>query len=129
MVGEQACHGDWVEVGVEILADAASVVPCNSSTAMTCLEVRYDRVLEYPATPLKLNLAENGIRAHITRRQELVRSPERERACVRDTCLGALMTCNMPGVQIWSYPCNRPGVAGAAELPRLAEIITRRAAA
>ena len=46
-----------------------------------------------------------------------------------DACLGTLKTCNKLGVPFWSYLCNRPGVARTPEAPRLAQIITQRAAA
>ena len=87
------------------------------------------RVLEYPATPLNSNLAENDIRAHVTRRKISFGSRSESGRAARDACLGALKTCNKLGVPFRDYLCNRPGVAGAAEVPRLAEIITRRASA
>ncbi len=87
------------------------------------------RVLEYPATPLNSNLAENDIRAHVTRRKISFGSRSESGRAARDACLGALKTCNKLGVPFRDYLCNRLGVAGAAEVPRLAEIITRRATA
>ena len=87
------------------------------------------RVLEYPATPLNSNLAENDIRAHVTRRKISFGTRSESGRAARDACLGALKTCNKLGVPFWAYLRHRLGVAGAAEVPRLAEIITQRATA
>ena len=87
------------------------------------------RVLEYPATPPNSNGAKTDIRAHVTRRKISFGTRSESRRAARDACLGALKTCNKLGVPFWSYLRDRLGVAGAAEVPRLAEIITQRATA
>ena len=87
------------------------------------------RVLDYPATPLNSNLAENDIRAHVTRRKISFGTRSESGSAARDACLGALKTCNRPGVPFRAYLRDRLGVAGAAEVPGLADVIMQRATA
>ena len=87
------------------------------------------RVLEYPATPLHSNGAERDIRAHVTRRKISFGTRSESGRAARDACLGALKTCSKLGVSFRDYLRSRLGVAGAPDVPRLADLITQRNAA
>ena len=86
------------------------------------------RVPEYPATPLNSNGAERDIRAHVTRRKISFGTRSESGRAARDACLGALKTCNQLGVSYWDYRRARLEVSGAPNVPRLADLITQRAA-
>ena len=86
------------------------------------------RVPEYPATPLNSNGAERDIRAHVTRRKISFGTRSESGRAARDACLGALKTCNRLGVSYWDYLRARLEVSGAPNVPRLADLITQRAA-
>ncbi len=79
------------------------------------------RVLDHPETPLHTNRIENGIRPHVTRQKVSFGTRS-------DAKLGALKICKKLGVSYWNYLRNRLGVAGAPEVPRLADLIRQRAA-
>ena len=86
------------------------------------------RVPEYPATPLNSNGAERDIRAHVTRRKISFGTRSESGRAARDACLGTLKTCNRLGVSYWDYRRARLEVSGAPNVPRLADLITQRAA-
>ena len=86
------------------------------------------RVLEYPATPLNSNGAERDIRAHVARRKISFGTRSESGRAARDACLGALKICNKLGVSYWDYLRDRLEVSGAPDVPRLADLITQRAA-
>ena len=87
-----------------------------------------DGVLEYPAKPLNSNGAERDIRAHVTRRKISFGTRSESGLAAGDACLGALKTCNELGVSYWDYLRDRLEVSGAPNVPRLADLITQRAA-
>ncbi len=86
------------------------------------------RVLDHPQTPLHTNQIENDIRSHVTRRKISFGTRSEAGRAARDGHLGALKTCNKLRVSFWDYVRNRLGVAGAPEVPRLADLIRQRAA-
>ncbi len=107
------------------------------------------RVLDCPETPLNANGAGNDIRDHAARRkvsfgtrsdagraardawsddEGAVDKSDAGRAA-RDACIGAKKTCRKLGVPYWDCPRSRLGVAGAPDVPRLADLVRQRAAA
>ena len=84
------------------------------------------RVLECPDTPLHTNGAERDIRAHVTRRKISFGTRSESGPAARDACLGALKTCSKLDVSFRDYLRSRLGVAGAPDVPRLADLITQR---
>ena len=85
------------------------------------------RVLEYPETPLHSNSAERDIRSHVTRRKLSAGTRSDPGRNARDACLGVQKTCAKLGVSFADYLGDRFGVAGAPPVPRLADLIARRA--
>lgn len=85
------------------------------------------RVLDHPETPLNTNLAENDIRAHVTRRKVSFGTRSDDGRAARDGCLGAMKTCAKLGVSFRDYLRNRLEVAGAPDVPRLADLVAQRA--
>jgi hypothetical protein len=83
------------------------------------------RVLEQPEVPLHNNVAESHIREYVTKRKisGSTRS-EAGRRC-RDTFASLKKTCRALGVNFWAYVQDR--VLGRGLIPRLAELIRRRA--
>ena len=86
------------------------------------------RVLDHPETPLHTNQIETDVRSHVTRRKISFGTRSEAGRAARDGYLGALKTCNKLRVSFWDYLRNRLGVAGAPEVPRLADLIRQRAA-
>ncbi len=86
------------------------------------------RVLDHPETPLHTNQIENDIRDHVTRRKVSFGTRSDAGRAARDACIGAKKTCRKLGVPYWDYLRNRLGVAGAPDVPRLADLIRQRAA-
>ena len=87
------------------------------------------RVLEYPATPLNSNYAERDIQAHAAWQKISFGTRSESGLAAQDACLGALETCNKLGVSFWDCLRDRLEISGAPNVPRLADLITQRAAA
>jgi hypothetical protein len=83
------------------------------------------RVLERPEVPLHTNLSERHLRDCVTKRKISggTRSEMGRRA--RDTFASLKTTCRELGVNFWAYLQDR--VRGAGQVPRLAELIRRKA--
>ena len=80
-------------------------------------------MLDRPDIPLHTNGSENDIRAHVTRRKVSGGTrPDAGRDC-RDAVLGLMKTCSKQAIRFWDYLGDRPGVPGAATVPRLADLI------
>jgi hypothetical protein len=83
------------------------------------------RVLEHPEVPLHTNLSERHLRDYVTKRKVSggTRSESGRRA--RDTFASLKKTCRELGVSFWAYLQDR--VRGVGRIPRLAELIRRKA--
>jgi hypothetical protein len=83
------------------------------------------RVLECPCVPLHTNLSERHLRDYVKKRKVSggTRSESGRRA--RDTSASLKKTCRELGVNFWAYLQDR--VRGAGQIPRLAELIGRKA--
>ena len=86
------------------------------------------RVLDHPETPLHTNGIENDIRDQVTRRKISFGTRSEAGRAARDAYTGGKKTCKKLGVPFWDYLRNRLGVAGAPDVPRLADLIRQRAA-
>jgi hypothetical protein len=84
------------------------------------------RVLERPCVPLHTNLSERHLRDYVKKRKISggTRSESGRRA--RDTFASLKKTCRELGVNFWAYLRDR--VRGVDQIPRLAELIRRKAA-
>jgi hypothetical protein len=83
------------------------------------------RVLDRPEVPLHTNLSESHLRDYVKKRK--IRGGTRSEAGrqARDTFASLKKTCRELGVNFWAYLQDR--VRGTGEIPRLAELIRRRA--
>jgi hypothetical protein len=83
------------------------------------------RVLERPCVPLHTNLSERHLRDYVKKRKISggTRSESGRRA--RDTFASLKKTCRELGVNFWAYLQDR--VRGVDQIPRLAELIRRKA--
>ena len=83
------------------------------------------RVLDRPCVPLHTNLSERHLRDYVKKRKISggTRSESGRRA--RDTFASLKKTCRELGVNFWAYLQDR--VRGGGQIPRLAELIRRRA--
>ena len=81
------------------------------------------QVLEFPSTPGHTHLAQRDIRAHVTRRKISFGTRSESGRLARDACLGALKTGQKLESSFWGVLNNRLGIAGAPEVPGLAELI------
>jgi len=83
------------------------------------------RVLERPCVPLHTNLSERHLRDYVKKRKISggTRSESGRRA--RDTFASLKKTCRELGVNFWAYLRDR--VRGVGQIPRLAELIRRKA--
>ncbi len=83
------------------------------------------RVLERPEVPLHTNLSERHLRDYVKKRKISggTRSESGRRA--RDTFASLKKTCRELGVNFWAYLQDR--VRGVGQIPRLAELIRRKA--
>ena len=82
-------------------------------------------MLERPEVPLHTNLSEGHLRDYVKKRKisGSTRSELGRRA--RDTFASLKKTCRELGVNFWAYLQDR--VRGGGEIPRLAELIRRKA--
>jgi hypothetical protein len=84
------------------------------------------RVLEYPATQLHTNGAENDIRCQVTKRK--VSGGTRSdvgREC-RNAFLGIAKTCSKLGIDFWDYLGARLRVDDHPDIPNLADLLSTR---
>jgi hypothetical protein len=83
------------------------------------------RVLARPEVPLHTNLSERHLRDYVKKRKISggTRSESGRRA--RDTFASLKKTCRELGVNFWAYLRDR--VRGSGQIPRLAELIRRKA--
>jgi hypothetical protein len=83
------------------------------------------RVLERPEVPLHTNLSERHLRDYVKKRKISggTRSESGRRS--RDTFASLKKTCRELGVNFWAYLQDR--VRGAGQVPRLADLIRRKA--
>ena len=86
------------------------------------------RVLDHPETPLHTNKVENDIRDNVIRRKISFGTRSEAGRAARDAYTGGKKTCQKLGLPFWDYLRNRLGVAGAPDVPRLADLIRQRAA-
>jgi hypothetical protein len=83
------------------------------------------RVLQRPEVPLHNNGSESIIRGYVkTRKISGSTRSEEGRRC-RDTFASLKKTCRKLGLSFWAYVCDR--VRGLGQIPRLAEVIVRKA--
>lgn len=85
------------------------------------------RVLDHPEVPLHTNRIENDIRDHVTRRKISFGTRSEAGRAARDAYTGGKKTCKKLGLSFWDDLRNRLGVAGAPDVPRLADLIRQRA--
>ncbi len=86
------------------------------------------RVLDHPETPLHTNKVENDIRDDVIRRKISFGTRSEAGRAARDAYTGGKKTCQKLGLPFRDYLRNRLGVAGAPDVPRLADLIRQRAA-
>ncbi len=84
-------------------------------------------VLDHPETPLHTNGIENDIRDYVTRRKISFGTRSEAGRAARDAYAGERKTCKKLGLPFRDYLRNRLGVAGAPDVPRLADLIRLRA--
>jgi len=84
------------------------------------------RVLERPEVPLHTNGSENDIRCQVTRRKISAGTRSDLGRDCRDAFLGLAKTCAKHAIAFWDYLGSRLGVAGAALIPPLPELVRCR---
>ena len=84
------------------------------------------RVLERPEVPLHNNGSENDIRCQVTRRKISAGTRSDLGRDCRDAFLGLAKTCAKHAIAFWDYLGSRLGVAGAALIPPLPELVRCR---
>jgi hypothetical protein len=83
------------------------------------------RVLDRPAVPLHTNLSEGHLRDYVKKRKISGGTRSEWGRQARDTFASLKKTCRELGVNFWAYLQDR--VRGEGRLPRLAELIRRKA--
>ncbi len=86
------------------------------------------RVLDHPETPLHTNGVENDIRENVIRRKISFGTRSEAGRAARDAYTGGKKTRQKLGLPFRDYLRNRLGVAGAPDVPRLADLIGQFAA-
>ena len=81
------------------------------------------RVLERPEVPLHTNGSENDIRCQVTRRKLSAGTRSDLGRDCRDAFLGLAKTCAKHAIAFWDYLGSRLGVAGAALIPPLPDLV------
>ena len=84
-------------------------------------------VIDHPETPLHTNGIENDIRDYVTRRKISFGTRSEAGRAARDAYAGGTKTCKKLGLPFRDYLRIRLGVAGAPDVPRLADLIRLRA--
>jgi hypothetical protein len=128
----QAAPQEAKKAGLSARFDTIFMAATNFATINEVLEgiqeekAEFLRVLERPEVPLHNNVAEGDIREYVSIRK--VSGGTRSdlgRRC-RDTFASLKKTCRKLGVSFWAYLRDR--LTGAEKVPRLAELIRRKAA-
>jgi hypothetical protein len=83
------------------------------------------RVLDRPEIPLHTNLSESHLRDYVKKRKISGSTRSASGREARDTFASLKKTCRELGVNFWAYLQDR--VRGVGQLPRLAELIRRKA--
>lgn len=83
------------------------------------------RVLDRPAVPLHTDLSESHLRDYVKKRKISGSTRSELGRQARDTFASLKKTCRELGVNFWAYLQDR--VRGVGQLPRLAELIRRKA--
>ena len=83
------------------------------------------RVLERPEVPLHTNLSEGHLRDYVKKRKISGSTRSEPGRQARDTFASLKKTCRELGVNFWAYLQDR--VRGVGQIPRLAEMIRRKA--
>jgi hypothetical protein len=83
------------------------------------------RVLDRPAIPLHTNLSERHLRDYVKKRKISGGTRSEFGRQARDTFASLKKTCRELGVNFWAYLQDR--VRGVGQIPRLAELIRRKA--
>ena len=83
------------------------------------------RVLERPEMPLHTNLSESHLRDYVKKRKISGGTRSELGRQARDTFASLKKTCRELGVNFWAYLQDR--VRGAGHIPRLADLIRRKA--
>jgi hypothetical protein len=83
------------------------------------------RVLEQPEVPLHTNLSEGHLRDYVKKRKISGGTRSEPGRQARDTFASLKKTCRELGVNFWAYLQDR--VRGVGQIPRLAELIRRKA--
>jgi Transposase IS66 family len=83
------------------------------------------RVLDRPEIPLHTNLSESHLRDYVKKRKISGGTRSELGRQARDTFASLKKTCRELGVNFWAYLQDR--VRGVGQIPRLAELIRRRA--
>jgi hypothetical protein len=83
------------------------------------------RVLDRPAVPLHTNLSEGHLRDYVKKRKISGSTRSELGREARDTFASLKKTCRELGVNFWAYLQDR--VRGVGRIPRLAELIRRKA--
>ena len=84
------------------------------------------RVLDRPEVPLHTNGSENDIRCQVTRRKVSAGTRSDLGRDCRDAFLGLAKTCARHGIAFWDYLGSRLGIANAAVIPPLPNLIRCR---
>jgi hypothetical protein len=83
------------------------------------------RVLDRPAVPLHTNLSEGHLRDYVKKRKISGGTRSELGRQARDTFASLKKTCRRLEVNFWAYLQDR--VRGVGQIPRLAELIRRKA--
>jgi hypothetical protein len=84
------------------------------------------RVLDYPATPLHTNGAENDIRCQVTKRKVSGGARSDAGRDCRNAFLGIAKTCSKLGIDFWDYLGARLRIDDPPDIPYLADLVSRR---
>lgn len=82
-------------------------------------------VLGHPQTPLHNNLAENDIRAHVTRRKISFGTRSDSGRDARDAYLSLLKTCHKQGLSFWDYLGDRFRIPDTPHVPALPALVAQ----
>ncbi len=83
-------------------------------------------VLDRPEIPLHTNGSERDIRCQVIKRKISGGTRSDAGRNCRDAFLGLMHTCAKLGITFWDYLGERLGIAGQADLPKLADLIRCR---
>ena len=108
----------------EIFKDQTSYYALNRLLKRLCdSKSELLKALDYPLTPLHNNLAENDIRAQVTRRKISAGTQSDRGRDARDACLALLKTCRKQNLSFWEYLGDRFKVPDASPVPQLTTLV------